>query len=116
MYIEILVLKYNGYRSLDRVLKGGIPGAEGSVGKIIWSELNPRMTELALEIEGPYSQLIERSARAIEDGRWQYMFLRAKGNTVEAGSAEIQRNIIGERVLGLPKDLARMAPAASVKK
>jgi len=116
MYIEILVLKYNGYRSLDRVLKGGIPGAEGSVGKIIWSELNPRMTELALEIEGPYSQLIERSAGAIEDGRWQYMFLRAKGNTVEAGSAEIQRNIIGERVLGLPKDLARMAPAASVKK
>jgi len=106
-YIELMVLKYNGFRSLSQVIKGGMPGPEGSIGKIIWSELHQRMTELGLEIEGPYGQLMQDSPLAVDNGFWQYTFLRAKGNTIEAGSAEILRNIIGERVLGLPKDAAR---------
>jgi len=108
-YIELMVLKYNGFRSLSQVIKGGVPGPEGSIGKVIWSELHQRMTELSLEIEGPYGQLMKGSPFAIDDGLFQYLFLRAKGNTIEAGSAEILRNIIGERVLGLPKDVARAA-------
>jgi len=108
-YIELMVLKYNGFRSLSQVIKGGVPGPEGSIGKIIWSELHQRMTELSLEIEGPYGQLMNGSPLAIDDGLFQYLFLRAKGNTIEAGSSEILRNIIGERVLGLPKDVARAA-------
>lgn len=107
-YIEIMVLKYNGFRSLSNVIKKGIPGAEGSIGKILWSELHQRMTELAMEIEGPYNQLMRGSPLAVDDGIWQYAFLRAKGNTIEAGSSEILRNTIGERVLGLPKDMARI--------
>jgi alkylation response protein AidB-like acyl-CoA dehydrogenase len=108
-YIELMVLKYNGFRSLSQVIKGGVPGPEGSIGKIIWSELHQRMTELNLEIEGPHGQLMKDSPMAIDDGLFQYLFLRAKGNTIEAGSSEILRNIIGERVLGLPKDVARAA-------
>jgi len=106
-YIELLVLKYNGFRSLSEVIKGGVPGPQGSIGKIIWSELHQRMSELALDIEGPYNQLMKESPLNLDDGFWQYTFLRAKGNTIEAGSAEILRNIVGERVLGLPKDMAR---------
>ncbi|MBW1710394.1 MAG: acyl-CoA dehydrogenase family protein [Deltaproteobacteria bacterium] len=108
-YIELMVLKYNGFRGLSEVVQGGVPGPQGSIGKIIWSELHQRMSELALDIEGPYNQLMKDSAINMDDGFWQYTFLRAKGNTIEAGSAEILRNIVGERVLGLPKDMARAA-------
>ena len=62
-----------------------------------------------MQIQGPYHQLVKGSPLAIEDGFWQHQFLRSKGNTIEAGTSEILRNIIGERVLGLPKDVSRAA-------
>jgi alkylation response protein AidB-like acyl-CoA dehydrogenase len=58
-------------------------------------------------MQGPNSQVMGSSPWTIQDGYWQYSFLRSKGNTIEAGSSEILRNIIGERVLGLPKDVSR---------
>ena len=106
-YIEVMVLKYHGLRNLSNQLKGGIPGPEGSVGKLLWSEANQRITEAALGMQGPNSQIMEGCLVAIQDGYWQYGFLRSKGNTIEAGSSEILRNTIGERVLGLPKDISR---------
>jgi len=84
-----------------------MPGPEGSIGKIFWSELNQRMQETALEIMGPYSQLMKGSKFAKDNGKWGFDFLRARGNTIEGGTTEIQKNIIGERVLGLPKDAVR---------
>ncbi|MBA3028053.1 MAG: acyl-CoA dehydrogenase [Desulfobacteraceae bacterium] len=109
-YTKLLALKINGYRNLDNALRGGTPGPQGSIGALMGQKtLNPKMTELAMEIQGPYHQLVEGSPGAISDGRFQYAYLRAKGNTIEAGTTEILRNIIGERVLGLPKDAARAA-------
>ena len=108
-YIEVMVLKYHGLRSLSTQIQGGIPGPEGSIGKLLWSEPNQRITESALGMQGPYSQIMGGSPWSVQDGHWQYGFLRSKGNTIEAGSSEIQRNIIGERVLGLPKDMSRSA-------
>ena len=108
-YIEVMVLKYHGLRSLSTQIQGGIPGPEGSIGKLLWSEPNQRITESALGMQGPYSQIMGGSPWSVQDGHWQYGFLRSKGNTIEAGSSEIQRNIIGERVLGLPKDMSRAA-------
>jgi alkylation response protein AidB-like acyl-CoA dehydrogenase len=106
-YIEIMALKYHGLRSFSHQLKGGIPGPEGSIGKLLWSEPNQRLTEAAIGMQGPNSQILGGSAWSIDDGLWQYAYLRSKGNTIEAGTSEIQRNIIGERVLGLPKDMSR---------
>ncbi len=108
-YIEVMVLKYHGLRNLSAQLQGDVPGPEGSIGKILWSEPNQRITEAAVGMQGPNGQIMGGSLWSVQDGFWQYSFLRSKGNTIEAGTSEIQRNIIGERVLGLPKDIGRAA-------
>jgi alkylation response protein AidB-like acyl-CoA dehydrogenase len=102
-FIDLQGLKYTLYRSFSTILRGGTPGPEGSVSKIIWSETNQRMHEFAMSIEGPASQLTGRQTHSVESGRWQYGYLRSRANTIEAGTSEIQRNIIAERVLGLPR-------------
>ncbi len=104
LWIETEAFKYAGYRAITRLLRGELPGAEGSTGKIFWSETHQRLQALAMEIEGPYAQLTKGSRWAIDDGIWQHTFLRSLGNTIEGGTSEIQRSIVGERVLGLPKD------------
>jgi len=106
-YIEVMVLKYHGIRNISHQLQGGTPGPEGSIGKLLWSEPNQRIMEIAIGMQGPGSQ-ITGGPWAKDKGLWQYGFLRSKGNTIEAGTSEIQRNIIGERVLGLPKDASRV--------
>lgn len=108
-YIEVMTLKCHGYRALSQLVKGGIPGPEGSIGKLLWSEINQRVCRSALSMEGPYGQLMSGSPWSVQDGMWQYLFLRSKGNTIEGGTSEILLNIIGERVLGLPKDITRVA-------
>jgi alkylation response protein AidB-like acyl-CoA dehydrogenase len=102
-YVDLEGLRYVSYRTFSKILKGGTPGPEGSISKVLWSELNQRMNELALTLQGPTSQLVRHSDYAVEDGRWQFTFLRSRANTIEAGTSEIQRNIIAQRVLGLPK-------------
>src|SRR5437868_524341 len=97
-YLELEILRLNTNRALTSLSKTGIPGAEGSIQKLYWSEMNQRTQQIAQEILGPYGQLAD-----FDKGLWQYAYLRARGNTIEAGTSEIQRNIIAERVLGLPK-------------
>lgn len=106
-YIEAMVLKYHGLRNFSKTMKKGVPGPEGSVGKLLWSEPDQRITDDAVMLQGALGQIAEGSPWSVADGYWQVRFLRSKGATIEAGSSEIQRNIIGERVLGLPKDASR---------
>jgi alkylation response protein AidB-like acyl-CoA dehydrogenase len=95
-YIEARALQLNGWRALSEIMRNGIPGPEGSMLKLLWSELNQRMAETAVDMMGPMG--------VIEDGsHWQYSFLRSRGNTIEAGTSEVLRNILAERVLGLPR-------------
>jgi alkylation response protein AidB-like acyl-CoA dehydrogenase len=103
LWIETESLKYTGARAITKLLRGELPGPEASAGKMVWVDVHQRLQELAMEVEGPYSQLVGGSERAIESGIWQYSFLRSRANSIEGGTAEIQKNIIGERVLGLPK-------------
>jgi alkylation response protein AidB-like acyl-CoA dehydrogenase len=108
-YTETMVVRCHGYRNLSQVLQGAVPGPEGSIGKLLWSEFNQRICESAVNMQGPYGQLMHGCEWSVQGGMWQHLFLRSKGNTIEAGTTEIQRNIIGERVLGLPKDITRAA-------
>jgi alkylation response protein AidB-like acyl-CoA dehydrogenase len=97
-YLELEILRLNTNRALTSLSKTGVPGPEGSIQKLFWSEWNQRTQQTAQEIFGPYGQLSD-----FDQGMWQYGYLRSRGNTIEAGTSEIQRNIIAERVLGLPK-------------
>ena len=100
-WVEVQALRYTNYRALTTLQKTGIPGPEGSASKLVWSENNQRLTKLALEILGSHAQLTDGGGYA--DGYWQYQQLRSRGNTIEAGTSEILRNIVAERVLGMPR-------------
>jgi alkylation response protein AidB-like acyl-CoA dehydrogenase len=95
LYIEAQVLRLNAYRGLTATMKRGYPGPEGSVGKWHWAEVNQALTELALDMAGARAQLA--------DDEWTYRFLRARANSIEGGTTEILKNIVAERVLGLPR-------------
>jgi len=103
MWTDLQALRFTNYRAFSTFLKTGMPGPEGSVAKLFWSESNQSLTRFALEIEGTFALLAGGSDRSVLDGYWQYAQLRSRGNTIEAGTSEILRNIIGERVLGMPK-------------
>jgi len=97
-------LQLSGYRSLTRILTGGAPGPEGSTSKLFWSQVDQDLAEAATEVIGPYSQVAAPSPWAPDEGQWEFYALLARGSGIRAGTSEILRNILGERVLGLPKD------------
>ena len=96
--IELEIFRLNSDRALSRSNAGETPGPEGSFSKLYWSEMNQRLTQTCMEVLGDISQL-----ESFDDGQWAYRYLRSRGNTIEGGTSEIQRNIIAQRVLGLPK-------------
>ena len=95
LHIEAQVLRLNAYRGLTGVMNRGAPGPEGSLGKWHWAEVNQSLAELAIDILGPESQLAHPP--------WTYRFLRSRANSIEGGTTEILKNIVAERVLGLPR-------------
>jgi alkylation response protein AidB-like acyl-CoA dehydrogenase len=102
-YAEIEIMRWNQLRAFSRVTATGVPGPEGSIQKIFWSELNQRLQQIAQEMFGAYGQLLAGDKDAVDNGIWSYGYLRTRGNTIEAGTSEVQRNIIGHFVLGLPR-------------
>jgi alkylation response protein AidB-like acyl-CoA dehydrogenase len=103
LHIEVETMRLNAYRGLTKTMQSGIPGPEGSLGKWQWADINQDLTELALEIEGAYSMLARGAEHAVSGGAWQYGFLRSRANSIEGGTTDILKNIIAERVLGLPR-------------
>jgi len=101
--IEAHVFRVIGLRNLTSAQHGHAPGPEASLTKLYWSEMDKRLQELAVGVQGPYGALAPGSPLAVEEGRWQYGWMWAQAETIYAGSSEIQRNIIAERVLGLPR-------------
>jgi alkylation response protein AidB-like acyl-CoA dehydrogenase len=100
---EATALRLTCYRYLLALPADEVPGPEGSVLKLYWSELNQRITELAWDLLGPAALSEEALAAIPGAGRWRYEMLRARANTIEAGTSEILRTTIAERVLGLPR-------------
>jgi alkylation response protein AidB-like acyl-CoA dehydrogenase len=103
LHIEAEAMRLNAYRGLTKTMQSGTPGPEGSLGKWQWADINQGIAELALEIEGPYASLARGADHAVDGGAWQYSFLRTRANSIEGGTTDILKNIIAERVLGLPR-------------
>lgn len=101
--IEVEALRLSAYRGVSSLMRRGRPGPEGSMLKLVWSELEQRIMDLAFELEGPYGALAEAAPQAIDAGRWQYALLWSRAASIYAGTSEVQRNIISQRVLGLPR-------------
>jgi alkylation response protein AidB-like acyl-CoA dehydrogenase len=101
--IEVQARKLNGLRSLTKRLKGAPPGPEGSIGKLCATELTKRMAKFAVELAGPYALVEGDSPFALDRGRWLTSILHAPALTIAGGTSEVNRNIVGERILGLPK-------------
>jgi alkylation response protein AidB-like acyl-CoA dehydrogenase len=102
-HIEAQIFRLTGLRNLTKAQQGQVPGPEASLTKLYWSEMDKRMQETAIGVQGMYGALAPDSRWAIEEGRWQLGWMWSQAETIYAGSSEIQRNIIAERVLGLPR-------------
>jgi len=102
MRVQSETHRINGARARAAAQAGRMPGPEVSTGKLISSSLGRQARDLSLEIEGPHGMLVGPDAP--EDGRYQQMGLRVQSGSIAGGTDEIQRNIIGERVLGLPRE------------
>jgi alkylation response protein AidB-like acyl-CoA dehydrogenase len=114
VYAEMEVQRYAALRVLSMLQKGDSPGAASSITKLSYSEFEKRYYEVCLEILGPYGQVtdggLEESSLDVDSSSgvrssWAYAFLWARAGTIYSGSSEIQKNVIGERVLGLPKEI-----------
>jgi alkylation response protein AidB-like acyl-CoA dehydrogenase len=114
-YSNVEVMRYLGYRSLTNWLKGGTPGPESSIFKLFWSEFHKLETELAMDLLGldglvptgrPPSTAFQNDDAGAPNSSasWAGVFLNARAGTIYAGSSQVQRNILGEMVLGLPKE------------
>jgi alkylation response protein AidB-like acyl-CoA dehydrogenase len=100
--IEVTAKKYNGLRGLTKRLNGQQPGAESSIGKLLATELSQRMTKFASRLLGGYAMLERRSMFA-PDGDWMRRILQIESMTIAGGTSSVQKNMIGERILQLPK-------------
>jgi alkylation response protein AidB-like acyl-CoA dehydrogenase len=101
-HIEVEILRLSGYRSLTTLLRTGHPGAESSLEKVIGSETDQRLQDLAVGLFGSYGGL-QHGEHALDDGAVPRQFLYARSETIMGGTSEIQRNVIAQRILGLPR-------------
>jgi alkylation response protein AidB-like acyl-CoA dehydrogenase len=114
-YSKVQIMRYLGMRTLTKFVQGHHPGPDGAISKLYWSEYHLKVTELAMDIMGPEALVptgrppstafqTDDSGAPNSTASWVGTFLNARAGTIYAGSSQIQRNIIGEMVLGLPKE------------
>lgn len=103
-WIDGEAMRMTALRHLTKQLKGNPPGPEGSMEKLFWSEMYQRTLMRAVGICGPFAMLAPEDPRAPLGGRWMHQMLYSRGRTIAAGTSEIQRGIIAQRVLGMPRD------------
>ncbi len=106
-YVALTVLRTHNWRTLSKLARGGEPGPESSWVKLTWSEMTQQMSEVALAVLGPEAPLW---------GPWPRQWLWSKSASIAGGTSEVQRTIIGERILGLPREPRPEAPGPSPEK
>jgi len=100
---EVRLFQLHNWRSLTRLAKGEAPGPEGSALKLYWSEMSKRLHQTALDVLGSASPLWQGAPGNPADGAWQRSWLYYQASSIFAGTNEIQRTLVAERVLGLPR-------------
>jgi alkylation response protein AidB-like acyl-CoA dehydrogenase len=103
-YVEVRLFQLHNWRTLSRLAKGREPGPEGSLLKLYWSEMSKRLHDTVMAVLGPIAPLWRGAVDNPGDGSWQRSWLYYQASSIWAGANEIQRNIIGERVLALPRE------------
>jgi alkylation response protein AidB-like acyl-CoA dehydrogenase len=103
-FVELQIFRLHNWRSISRTAKGVEPGAVGSINKLWWSEMSKRLHDTAMAVVGPAQPLWRGASANPGDGAWQRSWLYYQASSIWAGTNEIQRNVIGERTLGLPRE------------
>ena len=109
-WIDVELFRLHNQRTLARLARGEEIGPESSLVKLFWACMSQRLSETAVGVLGPDALLV-RGDDAVERGRWPLGLLTARANSIMGGTSEIQRNIIGEQLLGLPREAARRMTA-----
>ncbi|HZJ28056.1 MAG TPA: acyl-CoA dehydrogenase family protein [Acidimicrobiia bacterium] len=102
-FVEVQLFRLHNWRSISRTAKGEAPGPVGSINKLWWSEMSKRLHDTVMAVLGAEAPLWRGAQDNPGDGRWQRSWLYYQASSIWAGTNEIQRNVIGERVLGLPR-------------
>jgi alkylation response protein AidB-like acyl-CoA dehydrogenase len=102
-FVELRVLRLHNWRTLSRLAKGIEPGPESSWIKLAWTDMTQHMATTALDLCGPAAPLWRGAADLPGDGKWQRQWLWSKAGSIAGGTSEVQKNIVSERILGLPR-------------
>jgi alkylation response protein AidB-like acyl-CoA dehydrogenase len=103
-FVELRIFQLHNWRSISRTAKGEDPGPVGSINKLWWSEMSKRLHDTAMATLGPAQPLLRGARNNPGDGTWQRSWLYYQASSIWAGTNEIQRNVIGERTLALPRE------------
>jgi len=103
-WIDVEIFRLLNARTLDRLARGEEIGAESSVVKLFWAALSQRLSETAVAVLGPGALLMAGDDDAVDGGRWARALLSTRANSIMGGTSEIQRSIIAEHILGLPRE------------
>ncbi|MCU0311109.1 MAG: acyl-CoA dehydrogenase family protein [Acidimicrobiales bacterium] len=102
-YVHLRVLRLHNWRTMTRLAAGEEPGPESSVAKLAWTDMTLLLSDVALDVVGPASPLWGAAGDNPAAGRWQRQWLWSKASSIAGGTSEVQRTIVGERMLGLPR-------------
>jgi len=104
-FVEVRIFQLHNWRSISRTARGDDPGPVGSINKLWWSEMSKRLHDTAMGVIGESQPLWRGAAHNPGDGAWQRSWLYYQASSIWAGTNEIQRNVIAERTLGLPREI-----------
>ncbi len=107
VWMEVELFRLHNTRTLARLDRGESIGPEASLVKVWWSDMSQRLADTAVDVLGPDALLMPEDELALDGGRWAHAVLATRANSIMGGTSEIQRTIIGERLLGLPRERSR---------
>src|SRR5262249_30613924 len=102
-FVELRVLRLHNWRTLSRLARGVEPGPESSWVKLAWTDMTQNLSSLSVDLCGEASPMWRGARDVPDDGRWQRQWLWSKAASIAGGTSEVQKNIIAERILGLPR-------------